>query len=734
MDVAVGEFTNGLWGFRGKLCILGWCNGFFVDTTGALTVTNVDSYRLATPTQLAQAHALWQRQKAQGLMAERFVQDGIALMPDGTEEITTTVIFPTDLMFVLTKQQEHMPALSLIGPAPEHVVITPTVTLSGTVAYDLLNVGGEYPYMEIYTVKSARPGTWTAVLSDTPASGYGLGILGAAASAGLHNVTAVATAAERAAIGWTLTTTVPVTLSIFANPGPITTTVVMTDTVPPQTKTLPDFTGYLLHTEPAPAQAGSPRTFDADLRTLPGGAYHFWVMAEDGRNPPTRVYATEPVTVTHPWNETWHANLRATPGVRRLEVAWDAHPNPDVDRYTLYARAEPYTSTISLDVGRNITYTLENLSAGRSYSLWLDAVDAGATVTRTAHSESITAATETADFGLRRASPPAIAIAGAVVTGSLVLTTTAALEPFPEKVSLFPGADLPPGFALEFIHQVISPTVAGTPVSVVITTSRTVSEGNYLLPILATGAGVTRTVDLPITILAPDFDLTVLPDRARLFVKGSTTLSVLPTALHGMTDTINLSLDDVPTGLAYEFRPPSVKPGLMSTLILTSTALLQPGNYVAHLSGISLPGERTVDLPIVVTTTGLTYLPMLIQPPSPHCTEAVENGGFEETRTWTFPITGSTAGYTAAQVLSGTRAARFGLLPGMAAAQPDAPARVEYNLLGEASILGASYSSGYQSVAIPCRCEIGDPALLVQTWQPGRDRHRLPARARAETE
>ena len=96
-----------------------------------------------------------------------------------------------------------------------------------------------------------------------------------------------------------------------------------------------------------------------------------------------------------------------------------------------------------------------------------------------------------------------------------------------------------------------------------------------------------------------------------------------------------------------------------------------------------------------------TYLPLLIKPAVPPCTETVVNGGFGETGGWTFPITANTAGYTTVQAFSGVRSARFGLPPGMAAAQSTAPARVEYNLLGEAGIFGATYSSGYQTVSIP---------------------------------
>ena len=101
--------------------------------------------------------------------------------------------------------------------------------------------------------------------------------------------------------------------------------------------------------------------------------------------------------------------------------------------------------------------------------------------------------------------------------------------------------------------------------------------------------------------------------------------------------------------------------------------------------------------------TRALFLPLVISPVPPACSDVVINGGFEETQSWTFPITASTAGYTTAQAFSGSRSARFGLLPGMtaAAAQPSEALRIENNLLGEAGILGATYSSGYQTVSIP---------------------------------
>jgi len=84
----------------------------------------------------------------------------------------------------------------------------------------------------------------------------------------------------------------------------------------------------------------------------------------------------------------------------------------------------------------------------------------------------------------------------------------------------------------------------------------------------------------------------------------------------------------------------------------------------------------------------------------PPCSEAVVNGGFESTAAWTFPLTDSTAGYSTAQALSGTRSARFGLLPA-AQVSSRSPELQERNLPGELAPTGASYSSGYQIVTVP---------------------------------
>ena len=113
-------------------------------------------------------------------------------------------------------------------------------------------------------------------------------------------------------------------------------------------------------------------------------------------------------------------------------------------------------------------------------------------------------------------------------------------------------------------------------------------------------------------------------------------------------------------------------------------------------------------------TSSPSATPTATPPVSAGCVDKVANGGFELTGSWTFPLTGSTAGYTTAQSLTGTRSARFGLLPAAQAARSESGP--ERNLLGDLAPLAASYSSGYQRVYIP---PAADSVALNFWYRPG---------------
>ncbi len=119
--------------------------------------------------------------------------------------------------------------------------------------------------------------------------------------------------------------------------------------------------------------------------------------------------------------------------------------------------------------------------------------------------------------------------------------------------------------------------------------------------------------------------------------------------------------------------------------------------------------------PLSTATAGPTQTPTTTatagSTPMSACTELVANGGFEAAAAWTFAATGNPAGYSTAQAHSGARAVRLGVVPAGATGAPDgAPAVAQNetgrrNLLGELAPLGASYSTAYQTIAIPATAE-----------------------------
>ena len=103
---------------------------------------------------------------------------------------------------------------------------------------------------------------------------------------------------------------------------------------------------------------------------------------------------------------------------------------------------------------------------------------------------------------------------------------------------------------------------------------------------------------MPALILAPDFGIEPKPTPVLLRRGGTTFIRVDTHTLRGMTEAIHLSLEGAPLGLVHQFDPPDVLPGQSSTLTISDTALLQPGDYVAQIRGVSTLGVRTAALPI----------------------------------------------------------------------------------------------------------------------------------------
>jgi len=164
---------------------------------------------------------------------------------------------------------------------------------------------------------------------------------------------------------------------------------------------------------------------------------------------------------------------------------------------------------------------------------------------------------------------------------------------------------------------------------------------------------------------------------------------------------------------------------LLATLLMIgntpsgSSAMWHPAAVARSLLLSEPVAEDNTYLPLAMRGHSMAFTPT----PTPipvTCTEHVTNGGFEQNAAWIFPLTDSQASYTTEEQHIGMRAARFGLLPPADAAQePVAPltsTHQERNLLGEVAPLGATFSSGYQTITIPW----GMYSVLLTFWyKPG---------------
>jgi hypothetical protein len=176
-----------------------------------------------------------------------------------------------------------------------------------------------------------------------------------------------------------------------------------------------------------------------------------------------------------------------------------------------------------------------------------------------------------------------------------------------------------------------------------------------------------------------------------------------PTSTHTPTSTV------APTGTPTPSA--TVSPTSTATATATRPAEMPPMTPTATATATSAPQNTQTPTP---TATALA------------CSERVANGGFEVSAAWAFASTGNPGGYTTAQAHTGSRSARLGVAPagfagvtederpsGTALSPGDVPER---NLLGELAPAGASYSTAYQTIAVPS----GARSTTLKYWyRPG---------------
>jgi hypothetical protein len=477
-----------------------------------------------------------------------------------------------------------------------------------------------------YTVHQAQAGSWGMKLNGNivPTDQYLLTMLGSNPAPILANVTAGISGTNIITAGWQLTSDELATkISIYANPDPITTTAVITNDFN-ITSTVVNtlYVGLPLAQNLTSTNTSwidgslQQRTFDSNL--LPSGIYHVWFEADDGRNTPVRVYAPKSVVVNHAatWPLNWTTVFSITPAFRELTINWQPHSHSDVDGYRLIVARQGVTTTTVITISNSTGTVVTSLDPNQPYSLTLEAYDTQ--TARVSRSQTAIGTPTGAPIALSGPMGAINTIAGQSRNITLIVTTTK--QPYPGVVSWQVGCvrlsnsvcnSNITGLNALFADDFITPTLAGVTEQIVLSTTDTLPAGNYIIPIIATGSGVSRTLHITVAVQMPSFALNVTPNNPSLGIDQSIDVPIASVGYNGAHRSINLSIKNAPLGLLWSLNDNTIMPDGNTTLWITDTTLLASGIYPIGISGDDglLTSTTTITLTVSKPRFNLTATP-----------------------------------------------------------------------------------------------------------------------------
>ncbi|MFN3980250.1 MAG: hypothetical protein ACK4SA_07695 [Caldilinea sp.] len=552
VQVQVGEFQNGEWGFKGSVKILKYEKGFYIDTQGTVKFGNVNSYKLVTPETVAMAYASWSSAGAMHGASAYSDYQFASLTSAFPLTISTTITQPSELIFALVREGQN-PTLRLISP--DGVSISQD-ELPANVSYEevetVVEDPEELPSTQIlFTVADAQPGEWLAVLEGEPvvAESYFFEVIGnpdePVVEAGEALV--VSSAANSATVSWRIRSNNPETyVAIYANPGPITQTV-HSSAGDFGEEIFEQYGGYLLAEDIEALIDGELQSYEVDTDFLPSGTYRIWIEVDDGINDPIEFYLPQPLVINHTddfeWG--WEPTITVAPDYDEAYIQWSHHPSPDVTHYKIYLSDEPGEATPeqALDVfsvGYDNDFYLVGLDSEEPLYLTIgafgDAVTAAdgrlvAGTERFVLSPEFRVEAKKAVFALTP-STNAVTLAKNGST-NVTLNLSSELPDFPEEVFLFDDClfanatnavnvflplisrsgqtSQPPtqqpirckegdGLTISFSDDHIMPTASGVPVSVTISSSINTPPGTYRVPIVGISDNHEVVVDIQVTV------------------------------------------------------------------------------------------------------------------------------------------------------------------------------------------------------------------------------------------
>lgn len=631
-----GKFQRGngnVWGFKATVNILGSNYGVYVDTNGNFSVGNVDGYRLIDAPSLNRAKYLHDLNDQNQLNRASLSASDLALFNDysfNNQEIiisTVSLTRPGDLMINMLRADVDSDiqvtlvrpdGLRMTGSNPagnltfkEGLVdpqdITDPVTLEP-------NAPAPPMIQTTLNVTNAELGLWKLVLNRAPSYGFIIDVSGTVYGPPISDLAVINQndGNNSVDLAWTQLTPFTSTATIYASQDTITDTasytktnsfmrpdgIMATETVTVELGTVTKFGGYPLASfDYAEGLQNASETLD--LSSLKSGVYNLWLEVHDGQNPPSRQYFPNTVSVLHDWQPTWTTTRVITPGYGSLDVAWTAHPDPDVDGYEIHVRNEADLfdeDSYIVDVGDALSQTITGLNAGENYELTIIGYDSG--TGRTSATAPITATPLVAPFSIT-ANPTELTL-DAGVAGTSNLTIASSINPYPEQVFIEVAA-LPEGFAAHITTPIVTPTLAGVQSSVVLTPAASLLGGTYTVTLVALSNGTERYLDIPVVLNEPTFTLRTSVDDLTLTNFDSTRVAIDATYQFSEQDEVFVEIVDMPYGVDWSFTRTRFMPGEQIQLILTDTIDLEYGEYPITIRAFDGQHESTKTLSLAVT-------------------------------------------------------------------------------------------------------------------------------------
>ncbi|MCP4540838.1 MAG: DUF11 domain-containing protein [Chloroflexi bacterium] len=335
LGVDLGEFKNGRWGAKGTVEFFGIRFGLYIDTSGHIDVTNLDSYELLEP---PRRMAL--------LSTASSVDEQYVEVKDDSEGIIFAMGWYTGT-----------PTLALVSPSGN--VITPTVAASDPLIHYEAYTD---THQVLYAVQEPQPGSWHLLVENPPAQDhYHLMVIGASAfsTVTVETPAAAETPADptitiQGQVGGAYTDTV---LSLYTIVTPTAELLVSDENGITTTETITVYSGRLLAEDvPLNPDGSWSYVWNTAQNPRPAGVYHVYASVEDERHPPVHAYAPGSIRVVDDTPPAPPAHLVVTPDENELGLNWAANTEPDLWGYRVYYRTLTDTSIITY-TSSFVTYT-----------------------------------------------------------------------------------------------------------------------------------------------------------------------------------------------------------------------------------------------------------------------------------------------------------------------------------------------------------------------------------------